>query len=130
MGLAGCFLHEQPAHDTAPRAVHSRRARRVQNPMNILGHENIVRLSVFLAVLVLMASWELLAPRRALTARKPLRWLSNLALVGLNTLVLRVLIPMGAVGMALLAGKQGWGLLNNLAMPPWLAIVLAVVALD
>jgi sterol desaturase/sphingolipid hydroxylase (fatty acid hydroxylase superfamily) len=98
--------------------------------MNILGYESIVRLSVFLGVLVLMAAWELLAPRRALIARKPLRWLSNLALVGLNTLVLRVLIPLGAAGMALLAEEQGWGLLNTLAMPPWLAIVLAVVALD
>jgi sterol desaturase/sphingolipid hydroxylase (fatty acid hydroxylase superfamily) len=98
--------------------------------MNILDYESIVRLSIFLGVLVLMASWELLAPRRALTTRKPLRWLSNLALAGLNTLALRVLIPLGAVGMALLAEEQGWGLLNNLTLPTWLAIVLSVVALD
>ena len=98
--------------------------------MNILAHESIVRLSIFLGVLVLMALWELLAPRRALSARKPLRWLSNLALVGLNTVVLRVLIPLGAVGMALLAEEQSWGLLNILTLPAWLAIVLSVVALD
>jgi sterol desaturase/sphingolipid hydroxylase (fatty acid hydroxylase superfamily) len=98
--------------------------------MNIVGYESTVRLGIFLGVLVLMASWELLAPRRALAARKPLRWLSNLALVGLNTLALRVLIPLGAVGMALLAEEQGWGPLNNLSLPAWLAIVLAVVVLD
>jgi sterol desaturase/sphingolipid hydroxylase (fatty acid hydroxylase superfamily) len=98
--------------------------------MNILGYESIVRLGIFLGVLVLMASWELLAPRRALAARKPLRWLSNLALASLNTLALRVLIPLGAVGMALLAEEQGWGLLNNLTLPAWLAIVFAVLVLD
>jgi len=98
--------------------------------MNILGYESIIRLGIFLGVLVLMACWELLAPRRALAARKPLRWLSNLALAGLNTLALRVLIPLGIVGMALHAEERGWGLLNNLTLPAWLAIVLAVVVLD
>jgi sterol desaturase/sphingolipid hydroxylase (fatty acid hydroxylase superfamily) len=97
--------------------------------MNILRSEGI-RLSIFLGVLVLMASWELLAPRRALATRKPLRWFSNLALVGLNTATLRILIPLGAVGMALLAEEQGWGLFNHLTLPAWLAIVLSVVALD
>jgi sterol desaturase/sphingolipid hydroxylase (fatty acid hydroxylase superfamily) len=98
--------------------------------MNILAHESMVRLSSFLGVLVLMASWELLAPRRALSTRKPLRWFSNLALVGLNTVTLRVLIPLGAMGMALLAEEQAWGLFNNLTLPAWLAIVLSLVALD
>src|SRR5262249_28394379 len=98
--------------------------------MSILAHESIVRLSIFLGVLILMAAWELLAPRRTLAIRKPVRWFSNLALVGLNTVVLRVLIPLGAVGMALLAEEQGWGLFNNLTFPAWLAIVLSVVALD
>src|SRR5438270_10329817 len=98
--------------------------------MSILGYESSVRLGIFLSVLLLMAWWELLAPRRTLATRKPLRWLSNLALVGLNTFALRVLIPVGALGMALLAKEQGWGLLNNLTLPAWPAIVLAVVALD
>ena len=98
--------------------------------MNVVAHEGIIRSSIFLGVLVLMALWELLAPRRALVTRKPLRWFSNLALVGLNTLILRVLVPLGAVGMALVAEEQGWGLFNNLNLPAWLAVVLSVVALD
>jgi sterol desaturase/sphingolipid hydroxylase (fatty acid hydroxylase superfamily) len=98
--------------------------------MNILAHENIIRLSIFLGVLVLMASWELLLPRRPLATRKPLRWFSNLALVGLNAAALRVIMPLGAVGLALLAEEQGWGLFNNITLPAWLAIVASVVALD
>jgi sterol desaturase/sphingolipid hydroxylase (fatty acid hydroxylase superfamily) len=98
--------------------------------MNILAHEGIVRLSMFLGVLVLMASWELLAPRRALATGKPLRWFSNLVLVALNTVTLRVLIPLGAVGMALLAQEHAWGLFNNLTLSASLTILLSVVTLD
>ena len=71
--------------------------------MNLLSHESTIRFGVFLAVLLLMAVWEVLAPRRTLTTKKPLRWLSNLGLVGVNTLAVRLLVPLGAVGMALLA---------------------------
>src|SRR5204862_4197065 len=70
------------------------------------------------------------APRRRLTVGRPLRWFSNLGLVALDTLAVRLLVPLGAVGMALLARERGWGLLNNLALPGWLAVPLAVVALD
>src|SRR5207249_7523538 len=42
----------------------------------------------------------------------------------------RLLMPLGVVGVALLAGEQGWGLLNQIDLPGWLAVVLTVVALD
>ena len=51
----------------------------------------------------LMASWELLAPRRHLATSKATRWLANLSLVGLNTLVVRWLFAAGAVGAASMA---------------------------
>jgi sterol desaturase/sphingolipid hydroxylase (fatty acid hydroxylase superfamily) len=98
--------------------------------MDLISHESTVRLSTFAGVLGLMAVWELLAPRRRLTVAKPGRWLSNLGLVILDTLVVRLLVPLGAVGMALAAREHGWGLLNSVALPGWLAVVLAVVALD
>jgi sterol desaturase/sphingolipid hydroxylase (fatty acid hydroxylase superfamily) len=93
-------------------------------------HEPIIRLACFAGVLLLMALWEVLAPRRRLTASRPLRWASNLGLVALDTLLVRFLIPLGAVGVALLAAERGWGVLNNLALPAWLAVTLSVVALD
>jgi sterol desaturase/sphingolipid hydroxylase (fatty acid hydroxylase superfamily) len=96
----------------------------------MLTTESAVRLGAFAGVLLLTALGEVLVPRRALTVRKPLRWFSNLALVVLNTLVLRLLLPVGAVGMSLVAHERGWGLLNNLDVPEWLAVVLAVIALD
>ncbi|MBZ0251693.1 MAG: sterol desaturase family protein, partial [Burkholderiales bacterium] len=48
----------------------------------------------------------------------------------LDALVVRLAFPVAAVGFAALAAERGWGLLNTVALPPWLAIALAVVALD
>jgi sterol desaturase/sphingolipid hydroxylase (fatty acid hydroxylase superfamily) len=58
------------------------------------------------------------------------RWPANLALAALNTLVLRLAVPLAAVGLATFAAGHGWGLLNHWTFPRWLALPLAVVALD
>lgn len=92
--------------------------------------EMLIRLSGFVLVFGLMASWELLAPRRRLAAYKARRWLANLSLVGLNTLVVRWLFAAGAVGAASMAAERNVGLLNALNWPTWLKGVLAVIALD
>ena len=68
--------------------------------MSGVPHEPIIRLGCFAGVLLLMALWEFLAPRRRLTVGRPLRWVSNLGLVAVNNLVVRFLVPLGAVGAA------------------------------
>ena len=96
----------------------------------ILDHESVTRFGFFLGVLAAMAVWEMLAPRRIYTAPRAVRWFNNLGLAFFGTLLLRLLSPMTATGIALYAGKQGLGLLNNVALPPDLALVMGVVALD
>lgn len=96
----------------------------------ISAHEPGIRGGIFSAVLVLMALWEILAPRRALTRSKAARWGNNLALVALNTFILRIVFPAGAVGVAAFAASREWGLLSLVALPAWLEVVFAVVALD
>lgn len=93
-------------------------------------HELALRLGFFVGVLGAMALWERLAPRRALTVSKAVRWANNLGIVVLNSLVVRLLLPAGAVGVAVLVTDRGWGLLNELALSPALAVVLSVIALD
>lgn len=93
-------------------------------------HEPAIRLVFFFGIFAVMALWEVLAPRRALTVGKAVRWVNNLGLVALNTVLLRLLFPAAAVGMAVLAADRGWGLLNHYEIPPWLAIPLALIALD
>lgn len=92
--------------------------------------EGAIRIGAFIGILAAMALWELLAPRRPLLTRKPWRWFSNLGLVALNSLLLRLLVPLGLSSVALAAQSQGWGLLNVVSIPAWLAVVLAVIALD
>jgi sterol desaturase/sphingolipid hydroxylase (fatty acid hydroxylase superfamily) len=96
----------------------------------VLEHEPLIRLGAFFGVFAVMAAWEWLAPRRALTVSKPVRWASNLGLVALNTVLLRLVFPTAAVGAALLAEERGWGVLQVVDVPHWLAVALAVVALD
>ena len=96
----------------------------------VLAHEPAIRLSFFVGVFAIVALWELAAPRRALTVSKALRWGSNLGLVALNTLVLRLMFPLAAVGVAAFGVANGWGLLNHFEVPFWLAVPVAVIAMD
>jgi sterol desaturase/sphingolipid hydroxylase (fatty acid hydroxylase superfamily) len=96
----------------------------------LLRQEPLIRFTAFFGVLVAMALWERVAPSRRLSVSKPLRWFSNLGLVVLNTVLLRTLFPLAAVGVAAIATDQGWGLFNVIAVPFWLAVLLSVIALD
>jgi sterol desaturase/sphingolipid hydroxylase (fatty acid hydroxylase superfamily) len=92
--------------------------------------EQIIRFSFFCGVLACVGVWEVIAPRRALTDHKGRRWLTNLSMVVIDTAVVRFVLPVVPVGMAYLARERGWGMLNIISLPDWIAIVLAVVALD
>jgi sterol desaturase/sphingolipid hydroxylase (fatty acid hydroxylase superfamily) len=96
----------------------------------ILRNEVAIRLGCFFGVLTIMALWEILAPRRALTTSKSWRWVSNLGIVFLNSFLLRLLFPAAAVGMAAFAVGHGWGLLNQIQIPFWAAASVSVVVLD
>lgn len=96
----------------------------------VLAHEPAIRLGFFVGVFAIVGLWEAVAPRRALTASKALRWASNLGLVVLNTVLLRLLFPLAAAGIAAFAAANGWGLLNHFHVPFWIAVPAAVVAMD
>jgi sterol desaturase/sphingolipid hydroxylase (fatty acid hydroxylase superfamily) len=89
-----------------------------------------IRLGAFATVLALLAGVELLAPRRRQAVSRWRRWPGNLGLVALDTVMLRILFPAAAVGIALLAEQRGWGLFNLVDLPLWVEIGLAVVLLD
>ncbi len=92
--------------------------------------ELIIRLSFFFGIFAIMALWELKSPRRPLRGSKQFRWLNNIGLTFFNTLLLRLLFPAAAVGVALYASQQQWGLLNQIDLPLWFEIILAVIILD
>ena len=96
----------------------------------VVNNETSIRMGFFFGVLVFMAVWELIAPRRVLTVSKALRWANNLGLVFFNSLLLRLVFPAAAVGVAAFAAEQGWGLFNYYELPFWLAVVASVVVMD
>ncbi len=96
----------------------------------LLAHEPPIRLGFFLGVLALMAGWELVAPRRPLAVGRGRRWPSNLGIVAINTLLLRLVFPAAAVSLAVAGERHGWGLFNAFPVPSWVALVASVVLLD
>jgi len=96
----------------------------------VLEYETWLRLGSFIGVLLLMLAWEALAPRRPTPQDNWRRQVTNLALVVCNSLLVRLLVPVAAAGVALVAAQRGWGLLHWLAIPHALAIILAIVLLD
>ncbi len=96
----------------------------------VMTYEKPLRMGFFLGMLALMGLWEVLAPRRALTVSKGVRWLNNLGLVFFNSFVARLLFPAAAVGVAAFAAEQGWGLLHYYPVSFWPAVVIAIVAMD
>ncbi len=96
----------------------------------LLAHQQSLRLGFFLGIFAVMALWEILAPRRRLQVSKAARWLNNIGIVALNTLIARLVFPAAAVGVALFAREHGWGLLSVTHLPDALTIAIAVIALD
>ena len=96
----------------------------------IVEFEPHVRLGAFLGVFVLVALWEIATPRRALRASKAVRWTSNIGIVVLDTVVVRLVFPVAAAGVATAVGSLDWGLFNALAWPMWVEVLLAVIVLD
>src|SRR5216683_3067754 len=96
----------------------------------IMAHEPGIRLSFFFCLLAAMAAWESLLPRRARTVSRWERWPSNLGIVALNSVLLRLFLPGVVAGVALFGDRHGWGLLNATPFPFWAKVVLALVLLD
>jgi sterol desaturase/sphingolipid hydroxylase (fatty acid hydroxylase superfamily) len=93
-------------------------------------HEAYIRLGFFFGVLLVMALWELAAPRKQLTVSKSVRWLSNLSITFLNTFLVRVVIGLMGIKIAYIAADHNWGILSAFDMPEPLAGVISIIALD
>lgn len=93
-------------------------------------NEGIIRTLIFALTLLtfglLEASFEY---RKRVMDRKD-RWFSNIGIVLLDTLLVRLVFPMGAVGVALYCQSNNHGIFNwmNLSYVP--AIILTIIFMD
>ncbi len=96
----------------------------------VQANENTIRLSAFLGIFALMALWEVFSPRRKLSMGRGIRWGSNLGIVVLNSLLVRLLFPVAAAGFALVVSENCWGLLNVVDLNKGVEIIIALLVLD
>jgi sterol desaturase/sphingolipid hydroxylase (fatty acid hydroxylase superfamily) len=95
-----------------------------------MDYEPLVRGGVFAFVLLAMALWEVAARRRTQSIHRLQRWPANLSIVVLDTLAVRLVFPLAAVGAALVSDERGWGLFNLVSVPFWLVVIVSVLLLD
>jgi sterol desaturase/sphingolipid hydroxylase (fatty acid hydroxylase superfamily) len=95
-----------------------------------LDNDSVVRQIAFLLAVSLVGCWEVLAPRRPQSVSKLLRWANNWLISILNSAMLSLVFPVLAVGVALLAAENNWGLLNALKLPVLISIPLFIVLFD
>ena len=96
----------------------------------LVANELLIRLAAFAGIFAVMAAWEILAPRRDQKLGRRTRWSGNIGIVIVDAVLVRLVFPITAVGLALVAEARGWGLFYVLDLPTWLSVPLAVMALD
>lgn len=89
--------------------------------------EGPLRLTSFALLFAVFAAIEAWKPFRPPQHR---RWLANLGLALIGSVLLRILFPLAATGVALLAEQRAWGLFNALNWPLWFSLPLCVLLLD
>ncbi len=88
------------------------------------------RLGLFIGLLSLFMVLEWTWPRHVRRIPRRQRWPSNLGLVLLNSLSVKLLFPLSTLTLSSLVEQQHWGLLSLLALPNWLTIVICLVLFD
>ena len=89
-----------------------------------------LRLGIFVGILVFMAFLEFILPRRNVDANRKLRWTSNIGIVVLDSILVRILLPTTTIAVALYAESSNFGLFNLFSLPFILSIIISVLLLD
>src|SRR3954471_9080474 len=92
--------------------------------------EVTIRLGGALGIFAAMAVLGGLPPRRTWRVGRRARWPGNLGILLLDAALVRLLLPVAAVGVAAIAAQRGWGLFNITPWPPVLEGLLGFLALD
>ena len=87
-------------------------------------------LGIIAGAFALFAGLELARPFRRFALPRRSRWTTNLVLYAVDTLAVRLLLPLAMVGAAVWAQDAGWGLFNMTGLPLWAEFILAILLLD
>ena len=96
--------------------------------------EGVIRFAAFLLIFGGMSALELWSPRLERAefqgALKSKRWITNIGILIISSMILRIAFPAAAVGIAIWAHANHFGLFNLIAAHPLIAGVLCFIVLD
>jgi sterol desaturase/sphingolipid hydroxylase (fatty acid hydroxylase superfamily) len=86
--------------------------------------------AVYFGSLAVTGFWEILFPRRILTASIVTRWFAAAVLMGLNTVLFRFVVPLLSIPFAIWVANSDIGLFNMIEAPAWVAFLVSFWVLD
>ena len=89
-----------------------------------------IRIGIFLFLLIIFIIWEIVKPDHTLSVTRKERWISNLAVVFLNNILLRVIFPYSAILFSDMVIENKWGLLQIYEVRGFISIILGILILD
>jgi len=84
----------------------------------------------YFGAIIVVALLECIVPRRAAGDALKLRWTSNFGIAILGSVVMKAVFPAFGLLGAALSQQYGVGLMNFIALPQWMGIVVTVLTLD
>ena len=87
-------------------------------------------LALSVLLFVLLVGLEAVFPRKKRSMPRGKRWLTNIAIIIVDSVALRLMGPVVAIAAASYAAENGIGLFNWTSLPGWLEFLLALVIFD
>lgn len=92
--------------------------------------ESIIRLGAFVLTGALLAALEAMRPRRAPEAGRTFRWVGNLGVVAVSSMLVRLLFPVAPMALAATMREADLGLFPALGLNLAMEIALSILILD
>lgn len=96
----------------------------------LIENEQNIRLGIFLSLLVFFALIEFLAPLAKRQEKRTTQWFTNITITIIDTVTMRLVLPVIAVGIAKQAADNGIGLFNVIDIGYWPSFILSLLLLD
>ncbi len=91
---------------------------------------NTIRVGIFIGILLWLLMVERIWPRRHQVVSTWPRLGTNLGLIIIDTLVVRLALPLTVIGLAHWTEQRSWGMFNQWMLPDALELVIALLLLD